>query len=57
MKCKYLPVAVGKSVGIDEYPNFHASGSIEGDEETLLRQRCFARKMRKLYLQSAKRDL
>lgn len=30
MKCKYLPVAIGKSVGIDKYPNFCASGSIEG---------------------------
>lgn len=33
MKCKYLPVEIGKSVGIDEYPNFHASGSIKGMKE------------------------
>lgn len=30
MKCKYLPVAIGESINIDNYPNFSASGSIKG---------------------------
>jgi len=33
MKCKYLPVAIGRSINIDKYPNFHASGSIIGMKE------------------------
>lgn len=30
MKTRYLKVAVGKQVGIDQYPSFSASGSIKG---------------------------
>lgn len=30
MRCRYLPVAIGKSVCIEQYPNFSASGSIRG---------------------------
>lgn len=33
MKCKYLPVAIGRSIYINKYPNFHASGSIKGMKE------------------------
>jgi hypothetical protein len=30
MKTKYLPVAEGKKLNIQQFPNFHASGSIKG---------------------------
>ena len=30
MKTKYLKVKKGKELGIDNYPNFSASGSIKG---------------------------
>ena len=30
METRYLSVKEGKKVGIDDFPNFHASGSIKG---------------------------
>ena len=30
MKTKYLSVKRGKEIGIDQYPNFHRTGSITG---------------------------
>lgn len=30
MKCKNLPVEIGRKVHIDRFPNFHKSGSIAG---------------------------
>lgn len=33
MRCKYLKVAIGKSINISQYPNFSASGSITGMKE------------------------
>jgi len=33
MRCKYLQVAIGKSINISQYPNFSASGSIKGMKE------------------------
>lgn len=30
VRVKYLKVADGKRLGIDDYPNFHVSGSIKG---------------------------
>ena len=32
-RVKYLPVAKGQRVHIEQYPNFHKSGSIKGMKE------------------------
>ena len=33
MRVRYLSVSDGKSCGIEQYPNFHKSGSIKGMKE------------------------
>jgi len=30
MRCKYLPVEIGRKVHIDRFPNFDKSGSVAG---------------------------
>lgn len=30
MRCRYLKVKDGKRLNIEQYPNFHSSGSIKG---------------------------
>lgn len=32
-KIKYMSVQQGEKIGIDKFPNFHVSGSIEGMKE------------------------
>lgn len=38
MRVKYLPVAEGRSVGISDFPNFHASGSVAGMKKQFYRK-------------------
>lgn len=33
MRVKYLPVAEGRALNIDQFPNFSASGSVKGMKE------------------------
>lgn len=42
MRTKYMKVSEAKKYNLSQYPNFHRSGSIKGDEKYVLWKRCAA---------------